>query len=112
VKILALLLVALSALGALVADAQAKSYPLGVYVTSMHDLDVSRKTVSADLWLWSVSPDAVRPLDSVEFVNADSVSRSLASTGSGHKEPGRRSRSAARSGSSGTSPTFPSTVRL
>jgi hypothetical protein len=55
-------------------------YPVGVYFSSVHDFDVARRTVGIDVWLWSVSPDRARPLETIELVNAVDSNRSLAST--------------------------------
>jgi hypothetical protein len=57
-----------------------REYPLGIYVTSVHHVDVPGRTADVDMWLWSVSPDERRPLQTIELLNADSFNRSLAST--------------------------------
>jgi hypothetical protein len=57
-----------------------REYPVGIYFTSVHDFDVARRTVGVEFWLWSVSPDRARPLQTMELVNALDSSRSLAST--------------------------------
>ncbi len=70
--------------GVLASAAQARSVPrhyqLGVYVTSLHDLDTARRTAGIDMWLWSVSSGKRRPLQTIELVNADDYTLSLAST--------------------------------
>lgn len=54
---------------------------VGAYLISLHDFDLARGSFGADLWLWSTcrSPD-LRPLDVMDFVNAISVEKNLAST--------------------------------
>jgi hypothetical protein len=54
-------------------------YEIGVFITSVHDLDVQTKTVGVEMWLWSISKDKRRPLDTTEFPNANGLSRSLGS---------------------------------
>jgi hypothetical protein len=47
---------------------------VGVFLIDLYHLDYAENTFTADLWLWSVCPtDAIRPLDALEFVNAESV---------------------------------------
>jgi hypothetical protein len=46
----------------------------------VHDIDVKARTAGVDLWLWSVAPAARQPLRTLEFVNADQVSRTLESS--------------------------------
>jgi hypothetical protein len=54
---------------------------VGFYVESLHDSNVAAGTFGADLWMWSVCPNAsLRPLDSVEFTNANSISKSFSTT--------------------------------
>lgn len=63
------------------ASAQPAHCSVGAYVTDLHDLNPDQKTFEADLWLWSVCPNAaLHPLDTMEFVNASSTSASLATT--------------------------------
>jgi hypothetical protein len=51
---------------------------VGAYVTSINALDPGVDTFRADLWLWSVCQNANRrPLETMEFVNADEVETQL-----------------------------------
>jgi len=46
---------------------------IGVYLTSLHDLKSAAKTFAADMWVWSDCPnEELTPLQSMEFVNANS----------------------------------------
>ncbi len=49
---------------------EAAGCPIGVYVTSLRDLDLVGDTFAIDFWVWSVHPPGENPLDSLEFVNA------------------------------------------
>ncbi|MDQ4029279.1 MAG: hypothetical protein M3214_14715 [Actinomycetota bacterium] len=54
---------------------------VGAYVISLHDFDLDTNTFVADLWLWSVCPTgAQKPLQTMEFVNADDIAVLLDST--------------------------------
>lgn len=54
---------------------------VGVYLISVHDIDASRDTFDADLWIWSVCPEGARdPLPAMEFSNAVDSSTSLHAT--------------------------------
>jgi hypothetical protein len=47
---------------------------IGAYLTNLHAFAPDADTFDADLWLWSVCPEADRqPLETMEFVNADEV---------------------------------------
>ncbi len=47
---------------------------VGAYLTTLHAFDPEADTFDADLWLWSVCPAADRrPLETMEFVNAERV---------------------------------------
>jgi hypothetical protein len=47
---------------------------IGAYLTALHAFDPETDTFDADMWLWSVCPaDGHRPLETMEFVNADQV---------------------------------------
>ncbi|HEU0113904.1 MAG TPA: hypothetical protein VFQ80_04480 [Thermomicrobiales bacterium] len=51
---------------------------VGVYLIDLYNLDYVANTFTADLWLWSVCPTAAyKPLDALEFVNADAVATHL-----------------------------------
>ena len=59
----------------------AVSCKVGFYVESLHDGNVTAGTFSADLWAWSVCPaGSVKPLDTIEFTNANNVQKSFEST--------------------------------
>jgi hypothetical protein len=51
-------------------SAEAAGCPIGVYVTSLRDLDPVGESFGIDFWVWSVHPPGDGPLDSLEFVNA------------------------------------------
>ena len=73
-----IMLTALCCLSAPVALAQSETEPttcrVGAYVTSLHDFNPEADTFDADLWLWGICPTADRrPLETMEFVNADDV---------------------------------------
>ncbi len=51
-------------------SAEAAGCPIGVYVTSLRDLDPVGESFGIDFWVWSVHPQGDGPLDSLEFVNA------------------------------------------
>jgi hypothetical protein len=52
-------------------DTKAVAYPIGIFITSLHDLDVTRGTFGVDYWLWSVHSPEFNPLENLEFYNAD-----------------------------------------
>jgi len=61
--------------------AQVARCKLGVYVTSLHDVDTVKQTFSADAWIWTVCPDKkVQPLQTAEFTTANSFTGMLDST--------------------------------
>jgi hypothetical protein len=64
------------------APAQPRHYEMGIFITSVHDLDVGTKTAGVEMWLWSLSPDERRPVDTAEFPNANAsgLDRSVSST--------------------------------
>src|SRR5215208_485974 len=37
-------------------DTEAIDYPIGIFITSLHDLDVTADTFGVDYWVWSVHP--------------------------------------------------------
>jgi len=52
---------------------------VGVDILALHSIDVDHNTFDAGFWIWSVCPDdRIKPLDTIEFVNANSVQMSLA----------------------------------
>jgi hypothetical protein len=51
---------------------------VGIFLIDLYDLDYAANTFTADFWLWSICPtDAIRPLDTLEFVNAITVTTHL-----------------------------------
>jgi hypothetical protein len=70
--------------GSLPAAPGAVTCKVGFYVESLHDGNVTAGTFSADLWAWSVCPEgragSAKPLDTIEFTNADNVQKSFEST--------------------------------
>ena len=58
-------------------SAEATGCPIGVYVTSLRDLDLVGDSFGIDLWVWSVHPPGDNPLDSLEFVNAKQIETRL-----------------------------------
>ena len=51
---------------------------VGAYVTALNAFDPGADTFQADLWLWSLCPNADhRPLETMEFVNANAVETQL-----------------------------------
>lgn len=56
-------------------------YQMGVYITSLHDLDVRNESFGVDYWVWSVHPsDLGNPLENLEFYNAREVDINLDET--------------------------------
>jgi hypothetical protein len=80
---IAILFVLVAGTGALAPSAGAKEsphrYPLGVYVTSVNHIDAARRTAGVDMWVWSISQDGRSPLKTMEMINADRATRTLAS---------------------------------
>ena len=60
--------------------AEAAACPVGVYVTSLRDLDPLGNTFGIDFWVWSVHPPGDNPLKSMEFVNAKQIETRLERT--------------------------------
>lgn len=55
-----------------------QSCRVGAYLTDLYDLNTGNKSFSADLWLWSNCANKVfQPLQSVEYMNANTISTSL-----------------------------------
>src|SRR5215212_8734459 len=53
---------------------------VGAYLITVTAFDPAADTFHADFWLWSVCPnDARRPLETMEFINAEVVETRLAS---------------------------------
>lgn len=61
-------------------SAEAAACPIGVYVTSLRDLDPVGDSFGIDFWVWSVHPPGDDPLDSLEFVNAKQIETRLERT--------------------------------
>jgi len=61
-------------------SAQAAGCPIGVYVTSLRDLDPVGDSFGIDFWVWSVHPPGDNPLESLEFVNAKQIETRLERT--------------------------------
>jgi hypothetical protein len=58
-----------------------RSCDVGAYLISLYDFDMTRGSFGADLWFWSTCPSAdLHPLDTIDFVNAQHVTTSLAAT--------------------------------
>jgi hypothetical protein len=67
--------------------AEAVGCPIGVYVTSLRDLDPVGESYGIDFWVWSVYPPGDNPLESLEFVNAKQIETRLKrTTGRGDRE--------------------------
>ncbi len=63
------------------AKAQPREVKLGVYVTALNGINLGAGTFNADLWLWSTTAsDELRPLESVDIVNASSRYSELTGT--------------------------------
>src|SRR5215211_4048219 len=58
-------------------SAEAAGCPIGVYITSLRDLDPVGDSFGIDFWVWSVHPPGDNPLDSLEFVNAKQIETRL-----------------------------------
>jgi hypothetical protein len=54
---------------------------VGAYLTSMHDFNISGHTFGADMWLWThtSSESERKPLETMEFTNANTTCSSLGS---------------------------------
>lgn len=54
---------------------------VGVHVLTIHTFNTENNTFDAGFWLWSVCPDdTIAPLDKLDFVNANEVTRTFADT--------------------------------
>jgi len=63
------------------ADAAPVDCRMGAYIVSLSRVDTAGGTFDADLWMWSLCPDAkIEPLKTMEFVNAVKVTSSLDTT--------------------------------
>src|ERR687894_250605 len=61
-------------------SAEAATCPIGVYVTSLRDLDPVGNSFGIDFWVWSVHLPGDDPLDSLEFVNVKQIETRLERT--------------------------------
>ncbi len=59
---------------------EAIAYPIGIFITSLHDLDVTADTFGVDYWVWSVHPPELNPLETLEFYNAKEAHADLDQT--------------------------------
>ncbi|MDP1738135.1 MAG: hypothetical protein Q8L23_11935 [Caulobacter sp.] len=81
--LVAVLLLAVSAFPgrAMATTAAATTCRIGVYFTSVHNVDTAAGTFDADFWMWSVCPTAdVKPLETMQFLNAEAVEGQLDSS--------------------------------
>jgi hypothetical protein len=56
------------------------AYPIGIFITSLHDLDVAGGTFGVDYWVWSIHPPELNPLETLEFYNAKEAHADLDQT--------------------------------
>jgi hypothetical protein len=57
------------------------SVMVGVYFTSLYDLDLAAKSFNVDFWLWfNYTNDSLKPMETVEIANAKDFSFSLPDT--------------------------------
>jgi hypothetical protein len=61
-------------------DTEAIDYPIGIFITSLHELDVTADTFGVDYWVWSVHPPELNPLETLEFYNANEAHADLDQT--------------------------------
>jgi hypothetical protein len=61
-------------------SAEAAGCSIGVYVTSLRDLDSAGDSFGIDFWVWSVHPPGDDPLESLEFSNAKQIETRLERT--------------------------------
>lgn len=53
---------------------QKQQAPIGIFIDSLSDFNISNGSFSASLWIWSViDKDEKNPLDSLEFLNAVTI---------------------------------------
>ena len=58
-------------------DTPAVAYPVGIFITSLHDLDPIGGSFGVDYWVWSVHPSELDPLESQELYNAKEANADL-----------------------------------
>src|SRR5215210_4025372 len=61
-------------------DTEAIDYPIGIFITSLHDLDVAGGSFGVDYWVWSIHPPELNPLETLEFYNAKEAHADLDQT--------------------------------
>src|SRR5215210_335146 len=61
-------------------SAEAAGCSIGVYVTSLRDLDPVGDSFGIDFWVWSVHPPGDNPLESLEFTNSKQIETRLERT--------------------------------
>jgi hypothetical protein len=61
-------------------DTEAIDSPIGIFITSLHDLDVTADTFGVDYWVWTVHPPELNPLETLEFYNAKEAHADLDQT--------------------------------
>jgi hypothetical protein len=62
-------------------DKAPDSVLVGVYFTSLYDLDLAQKSFNVDFWLWfNYKNDSLKPLETVEVANAKDFAFSLPDT--------------------------------
>lgn len=58
-------------------DTEAIAYPVGIFITSLHDLDLIGGSFGVDYWVWSVHPSELDPLENLELYNAKEADADL-----------------------------------
>ena len=58
-------------------DTDAIAYPVGIFITSLHDLDLIGGSFGVDYWVWSVHPSELDPLENLELYNAKEADANL-----------------------------------
>ena len=58
-------------------DTEAIAYPIGIFITSLHNFTVTGGTFGVDYWVWSVHSPGLNPLQPLEFHNAEEADTDL-----------------------------------
>lgn len=58
-------------------DTAAMAYPVGIFITSLHDLDLIGGSFGVDYWVWSIHPPTLDPLENLELYNAKEADADL-----------------------------------
>ncbi len=58
-------------------DTETVAYPVGIFITSLHDLDLIGGSFGVDYWVWSVHPPELDPLENLELYNAEEADAEL-----------------------------------